>query len=133
MGIREVNFNGANSGVTIIIPAKIHNHPVNVVVDSAAQVTVLGEKFVRSMQHPPKCCKEVRLRGAGENHYMLAKLAKGVNITIGNFISKCDVYIAPITDDVILGLDFLLEHKVKLDLEFNTFTIGSETIPATLK
>ena len=35
---------------------------------------------------------------------------------------------APLKDSMILGMDFLLEHKVKLDLDTGTLCLGDETI-----
>ena len=131
--VREVTFNGVSNALSIIIPALINKCPSDIVVDSAAQVTVLSEQFVKRMQHPPITHEDVKLKGAGNNHFMSARYAKGVSIKIGTATYLWNVYIAPISDNVILGLDFMLHHKVKLDLEFNTVSIGSQVIPATLK
>ena len=38
----------------------------------------------------------------------------------------------PITDQVILGLDFLLTHSCIVDLKKNVVTIGNTVIPAVL-
>jgi hypothetical protein len=39
-----------------------------------------------------------------------------------------DVYVAPIDDDMLLGLDFLKRRQTITDLKNNTFTIGNDQI-----
>ena len=131
--IREVTFNRADSGLSIVIPVKINNTPVHAVVDSAAQVTVLGNKFFNMLNNPPKIEEHVKLKGAGHDHHMTAGYAKDVCIQIGGQVYKWNVYVAPITDDFILGLDFMVMHKAVVDLEHNTFAIDHHQISAILK
>ena len=100
--IREVTFSGVTSALSIIIPAKINGCATDVVVDSAAQVTVLSEEFVQSMRDPPKVTENVWLKGAGQGQFMSAKYAEGVSFVIGNHTYNWDIYVAPISDKVIL-------------------------------
>ena len=45
-----------------------------------------------------------------------AQLAKNIRIQLGKSEFFWDVYIAPIEEEVILGLDFMLFHKANVDL-----------------
>jgi hypothetical protein len=131
--IREVTLNRTGSGLSIVIPIKVNKNCVNAIVDSAAQVTVISNNFFHSMKNPPVVQETVKLKKAGQVHHMSAGFAKNVHLFIGDHIYTWDVYIAPINDDFILGLDFMIQHKSVVDLENNTFSIDNKSIPAILK
>ena len=131
--VREVTFNRTSSGLSIVIPVKINDQKCNAIIDSAAQVTVISDKFYQSMKSKPAIHESVNLKGAGESHQMSAKFARGAFLTLGDHTYKWDVYIAPISDDFILGLDFMVQHKAVVDLENNLFTLNRQSIPARLK
>ena len=52
-----------------------------------------------------------------------------VDIGIESRIYPFDVYVAPIDDDMLLGLDFLYKYNVVLDCSNNIFVIDGETLP----
>ena len=132
-GIREVTFNRTTTGLSIVIPAQINKQTCDAIIDSAAQVTVISENLFQSMKNKPQIQESVKLKGAGQSHHMTAKFARNVLLTLGDHTYKWDIYIAPISDDFILGLDFMLQHKAVVDLEKNTFTVNHQSIPAKLK
>ena len=131
--IREVTMNSETTGLSIVVPVIINNILCNALIDSASQVTVLSDDFVRSMKTPPTVCEQVKLKGVGPNHLLSASYAKNVQIELAGQIYIWDVYIAPITDPVILGLDFMVKHKAVLDVGNNTLSIGKNIIHATIK
>ena len=85
------------------------------------------------MEIPPISLQPVQLKGVGPNHVLDAKYAKDVKFELAGNTYTWNVYIAPILDPVILGLDFLVKHKAILDVGNNTLTIDHNTIHATLK
>jgi hypothetical protein len=52
-----------------------------------------------------------------------------INIGIGSRIYPSDIYVAPIDDYMLLGLDFLYKYNVILDCSKNKFVINGETLP----
>ena len=48
----------------------------------------------------------------------------------GNYV--IDVYVASIEDLLLLGLDFLVENKCKIDLEHNVMIISGDLVEASL-
>jgi hypothetical protein len=52
-----------------------------------------------------------------------------VDIGIGSRIYPSDVYVAPIDDDMLLGLDFLYKYNVVLNCSKTIFVINGETLP----
>jgi hypothetical protein len=55
-----------------------------------------------------------------------------VKLEVGSKSYCTDVYVAPIDDDMLLGLDFLKRRQAITDLKNNTFTIGNDQIPRPL-
>ena len=54
-----------------------------------------------------------------------------VDIIIGSTSFQWNVYVAPIDDDMLLGLDFLKYHNVIVDLVKDELVIKDSVIPLT--
>ncbi|KAK3085526.1 hypothetical protein FSP39_004678 [Pinctada imbricata] len=50
------------------------------------------------------------------------------SMKMGNLQFQESIYVAPIEDNMLLGLDFLKKHKAKVDLSRDTIAIGNETL-----
>ena len=131
-GPREILVRSVARGPSLVVPAVLYGHYVNAVVDSAAQVTVISEEQYQSLGVKHKVWEVVRLRGAAKEGTMEAKLIRGVAMVIGERSFRLDMYIAPITDPFILGLDFLLQHECKVDFHRCTIEIGGDVVSAAL-
>ena len=46
-------------------------------------------------------------------------------------VHQVDLYVAPLKDSMLLGMDFLWDHRAELDLDAGTLCLGSETICMT--
>jgi hypothetical protein len=66
---------------------------------------------------------------AGRGMQMDTIIAGPVKLEVGSKSYCTDIYVAPIDDDILLGLDFLKRHQTITDLKNNTFTIGDDQIP----
>ena len=102
----------------VIVDVKLAEYPIEAIVDTAAQVTVVNTDVFTNLFGRDIAPKEtIRLKCAsGANQYLLAKLYMNIPITIGSITVLQDMYVANIADKMLLGLDFLLKHKVVIDL-----------------
>ena len=66
------------------IPVRIDNSLVEAVIDSAAEVTIISDKFYQSLRIPPKKLYDVRLDTAGRQLSMKGFVAGPVKLKIGN-------------------------------------------------
>ena len=116
-------------GVSLSIPVKVNGVEVPAaIVDSAAQITIISTDLYHSLPNPPEVLHTVFLRGISNTQGRVkAHKLKDLNITIGNQIFPWTVYVAPITDQFLLGLDFLLHKSCQIDMKSGTVQIGSET------
>ena len=132
ISVREVMFT-QDKGYNLVIPVAINQGPTtNAIIDTAAQVTVINSKLARQVGLDLSGAEKVTLRGVGVNSELEAFLVKGVRLVIGRKVYRWDVYVAHITDEFILGLDFLLANKCQVDLQSNVLHFMDATIPAIL-
>ena len=111
------------------IPVVCNRRPMAAVIDSAAEVTILSDKIYNSLQDQPKILRKTVMYAAGRGMQMDTIIVGPVKLEVGSKSYCTDVYVAPIDDDMLLGLDFLKRHQTITDLKNNTFTIGDDQIP----
>lgn len=70
---------------------------------------------------------------AAPNTKVEAAVVDAVNLQVGAKTYQWKVYIAPITDPIILGLDFLSAKECIVDLRRDEFIIGDEKVEGMLK
>lgn len=85
-------------------------------VDTAAEVTIISDSVFRGMEPKPPFLKKVILHTAGRDMKMKGFVVGPVALKLGNSTFPEAVYVAPIQDDMLLGLDFLLRHGVDIKL-----------------
>ena len=130
--VRELIFKDTR-GLTLSIPLEVNSEPVDGVIDTAAQLTLISESFLSSMKFPLQGTETVKLKNAQENSSMIGRILSNVSLTVGSNTYKWNIIVAPIEDHCILGLDFLKVMKCNLDLDHNTLGIGNELIPIFVK
>jgi hypothetical protein len=127
--LREVSMYEGNPFVNnLIIPILINGTAVDAVVDTAAQVTLLGDDFARKLDPPVIFTDSVLLKGAGTNNNIPARYTDGTTVTVGKTETKWRIIVAKITDPVILGLNLLTKFDAVIDLTDFSITIKGEKI-----
>ena len=106
----------------LVIDVKINGKPEKAIVDTAAQISVINRKLANSLTPPLNIGKEVTLKGVGENSWLKANYSHDANIEIEGIQFKWPVIIADITDQVIIGLDFLSANNALIDLNDQSLT-----------
>lgn len=81
---------------------------INKVPDTTAQVTIISDKLYESLIPKPPILKRVVLHAAGRDLKMTGCKVGPVIISIGSLAyPNVELYVAPVKDDMLLGLDFL--------------------------
>ncbi len=131
--VRHANVSPA-VGHTMLIPGTICGKDTLMVVDTAAQISMISQPFFDSLNHhtalPPEL---IGIKNAEHGSHMQCHLTRQLSLTIDNKQFKVDVAVGPITDHFILGLDFLLEHHCVVDIDSCTVTIDGSPISAVMK
>ena len=107
----------------MIVPLKLNGHDVPTVVNCGAQCTVISEEFYSSLKILPKATERVVLNTAEEDSGFVGKFIPKATLTFGNVNFSLSLYVGPISDSLLLGLNFLLPTEVVIDLGKHMLTI----------
>ncbi|MES9879356.1 MAG: pol polyprotein, partial [Sedimenticola sp.] len=123
----------STKGMTLVVDVTINGSETEAVIDTAAMVTLVSDSFFRSLAcHNTLSGQTVLLKGLSDTP-IHGQFFNGLNIRIGHQNYKWKVCVAPMTDNCILGIDFLKAHSCLVDLGKNLLSIGGQHIPAKLK
>ena len=127
----EVRSNGVSTtGYSLVVPLKVKGKDLDGVVDTGADGTVINSKFIDITQFE---AEQVLLKGLEPDRLIAGHLIKDVAINLGGRMYRWDLYVAPIADDFLLGLDFMIAYKVDPLISRNVLMVGGIEVPATLK
>jgi len=113
------------------VPVTINGVAGNAVLDSAAQVTVISDKYYRHVTGDLPGSGTIQLYGVS-GAVMWASYVPDIPIKIGGTTYDIGCYIAGITDDILLGLDFLVRHKCSIDFDNCVAFLGDRMVTAQL-
>ena len=116
-----------NDRCTLVIGMIINNHWVEMVVDSGAQVSVLSRRFYDSLSCTPRLIESIREEGASASGVMVGCRIDGVEVDLGDGHENNNMrmYVADITDNCILGLDYLKSHETVIVLSQGVLMVNS--------
>ena len=106
-----------SNGVMFRVPVEVQCMQLQAVVDTAAQVTLVSEEFYKSLDPVPPIRKEVVMNTAGKGMQMNGYIAGPFQVVLGTHQFSVEIYVAPIEEDMLLGLDFLEANGVSLHLK----------------
>ena len=133
--MREVMVRTGSDRCTLVIDMTINNHYVEAVVDSGTQVSVLSRKFYDSLSCRPKPVESIRLKGASASGVMVGCRVDGVEVDLGDGHGNYSMtmYVANITDNCILGLDYLKARKAVIDLSQGVLVVNDTIVKGKYK
>jgi hypothetical protein len=121
-----------SNGVMFRVPVEVQGMQLQAAVDTAAQVTLVSEEFYKSLDPAPPIRKEVVMNTARKGMQMNGYIAGPFQVVLGTHLFTVEIYVAPIEEDMLLGLDFLEANGVSLHLKEKELQISGEVIPMSL-
>ena len=103
------------------LPIKVDGLTVNALIDTGTQATVVSEKLADILN----LTSSVYVRGATTDTSVKSRVCHDITFQIEHMTYKWHVLIAPIEDDLILGLDFLLHYKIDILFSDGVISIGN--------
>jgi len=95
-------------GPSLLIDATVNSIPVNAIVDTGAEATVITETLYQQFpSSKQKALTQTCLHNAEAGKDMSAKGGLKVQFQISTWSAEWDVFVALIRDSVLLGLDLL--------------------------
>ena len=119
-------------GPTLLASIEVNGQPVQATVDTGATVTILSQQLYERLGVPEgEDSFKVRLSNAEDGQDMDAIGGVMVKIRMGSCTVDWNVYVAPIRDDVLLGLDFLRAADVTIRAR-GALYIGAQKVGSQL-
>ena len=113
------------------IQAQIEDILVKAVVDTAAEVTIISDRIYNNLHQKPPLIKKVTLNTAGREMKMTGMIVGPLDIKLGEHTLNEIVYVAPITDDMLLGVDLLRKHGASINIPTATLSLKGRDIRMT--
>ena len=135
MEMREVMVRTGSDRCTLVIDMTINNHYVEAVVDSGAQVSVLSRIFFDRLSCRPRPVESIQMKGASASGVMVGCRVYGVEVDLGDGHENYSMtmYVANISDNCILGLDYLKARKAVIDLSQGVFVVNHTILKGKYK
>ena len=121
-----------SNGVMLRVTVEVQGMQLQAVADTAAQFTLVSEEFNKSLDPAPPIRKEVAINTAGKGMQMDGYIAGPFEVVLGTHQFSGEIYVAPIEEEMLLGLDFLEANGVSLHLKEKELQIAGEVIPMSL-
>ena len=133
--LREIGTREEEEGAVTVL--KLSNEvmfrvPVEVQgmqLQAAAQVTLVSEEFYKSLDPAPPIRREVVMNTARKGMQMNGNIAGPFQVVMGTHQFSVEIYVAPIEEEMLLGLDFLEANGVSLHLKEKKLQIAGEVMP----
>ena len=98
------------------VPVIVQGIVLNAVIDTAAMVTVISDKLYKEMAVKPELLKTAILKTAGRDQKLNGQVVGPVSLKLGESLYSVLVHVAPIYEDMLLGLNFLIEHGLEINV-----------------
>ena len=123
-----ITINNVKSCAVYHVPVQVQDQHLEAVIDTAAESTILSDKIYNKLDPKPRVLSKMKFHMAGRNLTVNGFKIGPVNMRIGSTMYREIIHVAPIEDDMLLGIDFLMQQKMKIDMETNLMTLGKDTI-----
>ena len=97
--------------------------------NEGAEVTLISDRIYALLDPPPKQVRKVTLNMAARDLKTKGFVVGPVQIKLGSRIFSEEIYVAPIADDMLLGMDFIWRHGIDLRVRSLRLEMGREEIP----
>ena len=110
------------------VPVLIQDCKIRATIDTTAEVTVISDSLYQRVLEKPTVINTLTLQTAGRQLQMKALVVGPVALQLGTSEYSIHVYVAPLGEDMLLGLDFLRSNGVQVLMDSNQLKLGTETI-----
>ena len=124
-----VTISQLRSASMIKVRVTLEDKEISAIVDTAAQVTIVSDKVFEKLNWKGPVLKKVVLQTAGRQLKIDGSIVGPLRLKLGNKTYEERVYVAPIMDDLLLGLDFLSRNDIIINLKSGHLQVQDQLIP----
>lgn len=123
----------ADDVVSAELPLFVDGHEVTALVDTGADFSIISQRLAARLRKVKTPWTGPPLRSAG-GHLMepVGKCTARIRIDASDFVTSF-IILPQCCKDLILGMDFLGEHKAVIDLRERSVTFSTCCVPSELK
>ena len=110
------------------VPVQVDGVAVEAVLDSTAEVTIISDKIYESLTTPPKKLYDVRLDTVDRQLSMKDFVAGPVKLKIGRSTYDGPVYVAPIEQDMLFGVNITRKGSAVTNMGRGMFSFTGHEI-----
>ena len=111
------------------VPLSIEGIHIHATIDSAAEVTIISDRVLAKFTSPPPIIRSLTFNTAARDSKMSGKLVGPVDIQLGSHTFHDFIFVAPIVDDMLLGLDLMKKYGFLIDIPAEELLIKGIRIP----
>ena len=116
------------SGSAYQVEVSVEGVVVQATIDTAAEATIISNQLFERLGREYDKRNEVIMYTAGKDQTLPAFLIVPVCIDLGPLSTKELIYVAPIQDDMLLGMDFHRKHATTIDFKRDVILVHSQAI-----
>ena len=110
--VREVTIRsalGPTQGYSLVVSVQVKGKSLESVVDTGTQITIINSKLfdISQLEAEPDV-----LGGLEPDKPIDGHVVKDIPINLGGRMDRWHLYVASIEDDFLMGLDFMITHKI---------------------
>ena len=98
--------------------------PISAVIDAVAGVTLISDQIFENLCPKPTILKKVTMHTAARDSNMT-----GLIVGLGSENFEERVYVAPIEDDMLLGIDIMGRHGLNIDIGNQCIVTKNQKLP----
>ncbi|CAG2212397.1 unnamed protein product [Mytilus edulis] len=114
------------------VEVDIAGKKVLALVDSGSEVTIIKDNIFDTLEPKPFVIRETTMYGVGTNMTMPCRLTSPIKFKIGDIQFNQQLYVAPVSCDMILGCDFIMHNRVVMNIRELTITVQNRNMPLIL-
>ena len=120
---------GIQTGNSLKVKISINNIVLDAIIDTGASASFCSSKAFEKMTKKPEIIRSKIINMAGINQTFTADYRGPFRIAIGHLLLFKNLYVGPIQDDFLLGLDLLYELKASINVGEGTFHCRNYPVP----
>ncbi|PJE78327.1 hypothetical protein CI610_02742 [invertebrate metagenome] len=107
-----------------LVKVTVGEVPITARIDSGAEMTIISTSVFDRLRKKPKKLKDVVMHLADTESSLNGTWIAPISLKIGSSVFKESVYVAPISDEMLLGHDLLHKWGTIHDMKTDTLLIG---------
>ncbi|XP_052809612.1 uncharacterized protein LOC128238077 [Mya arenaria] len=111
------------------VDMKVQDAGITAVVDTAAEVSLISFELFESLDPKPKTIMRVKMYTAGKGLIMNGLIVGPVKLKLGSLVIEENIYVSPIRDQMLLGLDNMLKYNIAVDIPQKMLRFSNECVP----